>query len=87
MLVSECGAHINGIENFWSHANWHLRRYNGIPTAHFELFLKEYEWRFNYGTPHKLQKTLLNWHLIWASPFHNLTLTNCLFGRALQSLA
>ena len=63
-LVSESGAHINGIENFWSQAKRHLRRYNGIPKAHFELFLKECEWRFNYGPPHELQKTLLNWHLI-----------------------
>src|SRR5579859_6817012 len=40
--------HINGIENFWSQAKRHLRRYNGIPRHHFHLFLKEAEWRFNY---------------------------------------
>ena len=32
------GRHINGIENFWSQAKRHLRRYNGIPRAHFGLF-------------------------------------------------
>ena len=63
-LVGEAGAHINGIENFWSQAKRHLRRYNGIPKAHFELFLKECEGRFNYGSPSDLVKTLIDWHLI-----------------------
>ena len=39
--------HINGIENFWSQAKRHLRKFNGIPKKHFELYLKECEWRFN----------------------------------------
>ncbi len=39
--------HINGIENFWSQAKRHLRKFNGIPKAHFERYLKECEWRFN----------------------------------------
>ncbi len=39
--------HINGIENFWNRAKRHLRKFNGIPKAHFELYLKECEWRFN----------------------------------------
>ncbi|EYU13415.1 IS1595-like element ISPlu21 family transposase [Photorhabdus aegyptia] len=39
--------HINGIENFWNQAKRHLRKFNGIPKEHFELFLKECEWRFN----------------------------------------
>ena len=39
--------HINGIENFWNQAKRHLRKFNGIPKAHFELYLKEREWRFN----------------------------------------
>ena len=55
------GSHINGIENFWSQAKRHLRRYNGIPRHHFHLFLKECEWRFNYGTPSQLLKTLKLW--------------------------
>ncbi len=43
--------HINGIENFWNQAKRVLRKYNGIPKASFPLFLKECEFRFNYGTP------------------------------------
>ena len=46
--------HINGIENFWSQAKRHLRKYNGVPKEHFELFLKECEWRFNEGSPKQL---------------------------------
>src|SRR3984885_8248636 len=42
---------INGIENIWNQANGTLSRYNGIPKAHFPLFLKEAEFRFNFGTP------------------------------------
>ena len=57
-------AHINGIENFWSQAKRHLRKYNGVPKVHFELFLKECEWRFNYGGPRELLRTLRRWTLI-----------------------
>ena len=39
--------HINSIENFWNQAKRHLRKFNGIPKEHFELYLKECEWRFN----------------------------------------
>ncbi|OTA19017.1 transposase [Xenorhabdus beddingii] len=39
--------HINGIENFWNQTKRHMRQFNGIPKEHFELFLKECEWRFN----------------------------------------
>ena len=41
--------HINGIENFWNQAKRHLRKFNGIPKEHFELYLKECEWRFNHN--------------------------------------
>lgn len=44
--------HINGIENFWSQAKRHLRRFNGVPKELFHLFLKECEWRFNNPYPH-----------------------------------
>ena len=54
-------AHISGIENFWSQAERHLRRYNGIPAHRFALFLKECEWRFNYGSPKQLLATLTEW--------------------------
>ena len=44
---AERQSHINGIENFWNQAKRHLRKFNGIPKEHFELYLKACEWRFN----------------------------------------
>ncbi len=60
-LFADKHNHINGIENFWNQAKRVLRKYNGIPTKNFPLFLKECEFRFNYGSPKKQIKTLLNW--------------------------
>ena len=51
--------HINGIENFWNQAKRVLRKYNGILKESFPLFLKECEFRFNYGTP-KIMEHLNN---------------------------
>lgn len=53
--------HINGIENFWNQAKRVLRKYNGINKKHFHLFIKECEFRFNYGTPSQKLKTLRKW--------------------------
>jgi len=53
--------HINGIENFWNQAKRVLRKYNGIDKKYFHLFLKECEFRFNYGTPTKQMKILRDW--------------------------
>ena len=53
--------HINGIENFWSQAKRVLRKYNGIERKSFTLFLKECEFRFNYGSPSQQLKTLRSW--------------------------
>ncbi|QLB44304.1 IS1595 family transposase [Mannheimia pernigra] len=53
--------HINGIENFWNQAKRVLRKYNGINRKHFPLFLKECEFRFNFGTPKEQLKTLRKW--------------------------
>ncbi len=53
--------HINGIENFWNQSKRHLRRYNGIPKNHFELYLKECEFRFNYRPITNMYKVLYNW--------------------------
>ncbi|MEO1152230.1 MAG: IS1595 family transposase [Pseudomonadota bacterium] len=64
-LFADKQNHINGIENFWNQAKRHLRRYNGIPRQNFDLFLKECEWRFNYGPPDRLLKTLR----IWLKPY------------------
>ena len=53
--------HINGIENFWNQAKRVLRKYNGIDKKSFPLFLKECEFRFNYGTPANQLRILKNW--------------------------
>ncbi len=53
--------HINGIENFWNQAKRVLRKYNGINKKYFHLFLKECEFRFNYGTPKNQLKILRKW--------------------------
>ncbi len=53
--------HINGIENFWNQAKRVLRKYNGIPKDSFPLFLKECEFRFNYGTPKQQYARLKKW--------------------------
>ena len=53
--------HINGIENFWNHAKRTLSRYNGIPRSNFALFLKEAEFRFNYGTPRDQLRQIKRW--------------------------
>jgi len=37
--------------HFWNQAKRVLRKYNGIDKKDSPLFLKEYEFRFNYGTP------------------------------------
>ena len=52
---------INGIENFWNQAKRVLRKYNGINRDSFPLFLKECEFRFNYGTSTQQLKTLRLW--------------------------
>ncbi|MGP5303002.1 IS1595 family transposase [Psychrobacter celer] len=58
-----CGKnnHINGIENFWNQSKRTLRKYNGIDKKNFHLFLKECEFRFNYGSPSNQLKTLRKW--------------------------
>jgi len=58
---AEAKNHINGIENFWNQAKRVLRKYNGIEKQNFPLFLKECEFRFNYGTPQERLKILKKW--------------------------
>ena len=53
--------YINGIENFWNQAKCVLRKYNGIERKSFPLFLKECEFRFNFGTPSRQLQTQWNW--------------------------
>ena len=50
-LFADDENHINGIENFWSQAKRHMRKFNGVPKAQFGLYLKECEWRFNNSDP------------------------------------
>jgi len=66
-LFADKQNHINGIENFWNQAKRWLRKYNGIPKDSFPLFLKDCEFRFNFGSPAEQLKTLKIWkrkHLI-----------------------
>ena len=42
------GAHVNGIESFWSSAKTRLARRRGIQPRFFYLHLKECEFRFNH---------------------------------------
>ncbi len=60
-LFSEQKNPINGIENFWNQAKRHMRRFNGVPAAHFHLFLKEFEWRFDTPQPKRQQTQLIQW--------------------------
>ena len=60
-LFADRQNHINGIENFWNQAKRVLRKYNGIPRQNFFLFLKECEFRFNYGSPKEQLKILSRW--------------------------
>lgn len=48
-------------EDFWNQAKQILRKYNGIPKSSFPLFLKECEFRFNYGTTKEQLKILKIW--------------------------
>ncbi len=59
--LAEKQNHINGIENFWSQAKRILRKYNGIDRKNFPLFLKECEFRFNFGVPKEQLKILRKW--------------------------
>ena len=60
-LFADKKNHINGIENFWSQAKRHMRKFNGVPREHFSLFLKECEWRFNNPDPKRQLSQLKQW--------------------------
>jgi len=61
LLFADGRNHINGIENFWNQAKRVLRKYNGIPAKQFYWFLKETEFRFNYGSHKEQLKMLKQW--------------------------
>lgn len=48
-------------DSIWNQAKRNLRKYNGNPHSRFPMFLKECEWRFNYGPPKQFLTTLKYW--------------------------
>jgi len=60
-LFADRQNHINGIENFWTQAKRHMRKFNGVPKAHFGLFLKACEWRFNTSDPSEQLTQIKQW--------------------------
>src|SRR5271154_117856 len=54
--IAQGGAHINGIEAFWSFTKRRLAKFNGVK-KYFHLHLKECEWRYN-KSPRQLQREL-----------------------------
>ncbi len=60
-LFSDKHNPINGIENFWRQAKRHMRKFNGVPRAHFGLYLKDYEWRFNNSALKRQLSQLKQW--------------------------
>ena len=54
-------ANINGIEVFRNQVKQHQQKFNGVPKHHFQLFLKDCEWRFNGGSPKELLRQLRSW--------------------------
>jgi transposase len=60
-LFADRHNHINGIENFRNQAKRHMHKFNGVPKAHFGLFLQECEWRFNNSDPSRQLLLLRHW--------------------------
>jgi hypothetical protein len=44
-----------------------MRKFNGVPKAHFGLFLKECEWRFNNSDPSVQLSQLRQWVILTGS--------------------
>lgn len=51
----------NRIENFWNQSKRHMRKFNGVPTAQFALYLKECRWRFSNRAPSSQLSHLRQW--------------------------
>lgn len=62
MLVSKQDPHINGIENMWGQAKWHVRRFNKIPKNSVFWFLKECDRRFSRDCHAALLYQLKTWY-------------------------
>ena len=52
------GVHINGIESFWSFTKRRLSKFNGVK-AHFDLHLKECEWRWKKSEEQMFKELVL----------------------------
>ncbi len=51
-ILQKVENHINGVIKFLESSwNTFIRKYNGIDRNAFPLFIKECEFRFNYGSP------------------------------------
>lgn len=57
--VTKDGAHINGIESFWSFAKRRTTKFNGIARTTLPLHIKECEFRYNNKDVAKALKALL----------------------------
>ena len=60
-LFADKQNHINGIKNFWKQVKRHMRKFNGVPRAHFGLFSKECGWRFINSDPLDNLSQLRQW--------------------------
>jgi transposase len=60
-LFADKQPHINAINNFWYQAKRHMRKFNGVSSENFPLFLKECEWRFNNPSPQSQLMQLKQW--------------------------
>jgi hypothetical protein len=61
---------LDTIHKTFSDMEFHLRKFAGVPKAHFGLFLKECEWRFNNSDPSAQLTQLRQWvrrYLRWLS--------------------
>ena len=66
-LFADRHNYINGIENFWNQAKRHIRKFNGVPKKHFELFSKECGWRFNNSDRSRQLSLLRQWVRVYLS--------------------
>jgi|GEM_PF-1851347 len=55
------GDESTAVREFWCRTQKQLGRFRGVPQQHLELYVKECEWRFNYGSEHRLLQTLRLW--------------------------
>jgi len=59
--LADALTHINGVENFWSQATLFFKKFNGVSKSQFELYLREFEWRFSKRGSGDLSKSMTQW--------------------------